>query len=88
MDITPSPAFCAACRIVLSGDTPDIVIPALRTALKRDIDRYTRTLPLVGASWSFRWTRLRGRSRRCRTCFSPSNRLPRGQDDADDQDRD
>ena len=39
MDITPSPEFCAACRIILGGDTPDIVIPALRTALKRDIDR-------------------------------------------------
>ena len=22
MDITPSPEFCAACRIVLGGDTP------------------------------------------------------------------
>jgi hypothetical protein len=39
MDITPSPEFCAACRIILGGDTPDIVIPALRTRLKRDIDR-------------------------------------------------
>ena len=40
MDITPSPEFCAVCRIVLGGDTPDIVMPALlRTRLKRDIDR-------------------------------------------------
>jgi hypothetical protein len=33
MDITPSPEFCAACRIVLGGDTPDIVLPALQTSL-------------------------------------------------------
>ena len=33
MDITPSKEFCAACRIVLGGDTPDIVILALRTEL-------------------------------------------------------
>ena len=39
MDITPSLEFCAACRIVLGGDTPDIVIPPLRTSFKRDIDR-------------------------------------------------
>ena len=39
MDITPSPEFCAACRVILGGDTPDIVIPALRTSLRRDIDR-------------------------------------------------
>ena len=28
-----------ACRIALGGDTPDIVIPALRTALRRDIEQ-------------------------------------------------
>jgi ribosomal protein L37AE/L43A len=32
MDITPSPEFCQACRIVLGGDTPDIVVAALRTS--------------------------------------------------------
>ena len=31
LDITPSPEFCQACRIVLGGDTPDVVTPALRT---------------------------------------------------------
>ncbi|MGA8445530.1 MAG: hypothetical protein WB766_10085 [Roseiarcus sp.] len=39
MDITPSPEFCAACRVILGGDTPDIVIPALRTTLRSDIQR-------------------------------------------------
>ena len=39
MDITLSPEFCAACRIVLGGDTPDIVIPALRTAAAEAIHR-------------------------------------------------
>jgi len=39
MDITPSPAFCAACRIVLGGDTPNIVLPALRTAIGHEIRR-------------------------------------------------
>jgi hypothetical protein len=39
MDITPSPEFCAACRVILGGDTPDIVIAALRTTLRADIDQ-------------------------------------------------
>ena len=39
MDITPSPEFCAAYRIVLTCDMPDIVIPALRTELSREIER-------------------------------------------------
>ena len=41
MDITPSPAFCAACRIVLGGDTPD---RALRTELRRAIERVHRDI--------------------------------------------
>jgi hypothetical protein len=39
MDITPSVKFCAACRIALGGDTPNIVIPALRTTLSANIQR-------------------------------------------------
>jgi hypothetical protein len=39
MDITPSPEFCAAARIVLGGDTPNIVIPALRTKLGAKIEQ-------------------------------------------------
>ena len=39
MDITPSSEFCAACRIVLGGDTPDIVIRALRTELGHEIEQ-------------------------------------------------
>ncbi len=39
MDITLSPEFCAACRIILGGDTPDIVIVALRTAAAEAIHR-------------------------------------------------
>jgi hypothetical protein len=39
MDITPSKEFCAACRIVLGGDTPNIVIPALRTNPGDEIQR-------------------------------------------------
>jgi hypothetical protein len=29
MDITPSPEFLAACRIVLGGDSPTIVLSAI-----------------------------------------------------------
>jgi hypothetical protein len=39
MDFTLSPEFCAACRIILGGDTPDIVILALRTATAEAIHR-------------------------------------------------
>jgi hypothetical protein len=37
MDITPSKEFCAACRIVLGGDTPNVVIPAMRTTARERI---------------------------------------------------
>jgi hypothetical protein len=30
MDTTPSPEFCHACRVILGGDTSDLVIPAMR----------------------------------------------------------
>jgi hypothetical protein len=40
VDIIPSPEFAAACRILLSGDTPDIIDAVFRTPpLHQDVKR-------------------------------------------------